>query len=527
MKKILHFLVGIGLVLSLHSCIKDYDFDKIKIADWNPEIAAPLVSSVLTMNDLIENSEGYFFEDPASGQVFMVYESDVSSGILDDYLILPDQSLNTEEEFILPPIIPGDSFVIAYGQEFQMDLPGGERLDSLQVNASFNLHIESDINHNGSIQVYLPFILCDGQELNFSLDHTYSGTLPIIIDHQIDLSGCTIRTFTNGTNYNILNPQYKLTLFGDNNPILSPYHINMGESLVNIDFQKAYGFLGSREEILSDTIEIDVFNSAIQGSVEIDSVILKLNVKNYFGLPVRIQPRELWGYTNLNFPYIFRVSDLPEYFNVNAPVIENIGEAALTKISIRSADIASVLNNSPTKFYYDFAAQLNYGGSSGSNFILDTSKVDMSVQVEVPLSGSISALVLEDTVGFDLEGIDELEQAGFRIFIENTFPLDVEFQGYLLDETGSVIDSLFNGFNLIIGSGPIGPAPDLRVVSPGLNTTDIVFSSDQIANLLRTKNLLLKGMLHSSNSQRVKVYGDSYLKVQIGANVRLNVSTDN
>jgi hypothetical protein len=150
----------------------------------------------------------------------------------------------------------------------------------------------------------------------------------------------------------------------------------------------------------------------------------------------------------------------------------------------------------------------------------------VDVQIEVPLSGAISELILQDTVDFDLSSIEELEAAGFRVHIENTFPFEVAFQAYLIDPTGNILDSLFSGFDLIIASGNVGPPPDLRVISSGKQTTDIQFSGSRMDSLLQTEKLILKGRMRTANGERVRIYGDAALQVQIGANAKLNVSVN-
>jgi hypothetical protein len=42
--------------------------------------------------------------------------------------------------------------------------------------------------------------------------------------------------------------------------------------------------------------------------------------------------------------------------------------------------------------------------------------------------------------------------------------------------------------------------------------------------LLQTEKLILKGRMRTANGERVRIYGDAGLQVQIGANAKLNVS---
>jgi len=506
--------------------MKDYEFDKLKLADWNPQMAAPLVSSTLTMDDLLENSEGYIFENPSNGLIYLVYDSKVSTGVIDDYLIVPDQFLNTEETFMMPPLLPGDSFVLVFSHPYEMNLPGGERLDSLRMDGLFNLQVQSGITHSGRIEVELPFLLRNGKPVTLTLDHNYTGSLPVLINQQIDLSECVLVTATQGSTSNVLEPKYKIVLYGDNNTGIGPFTINMGESLTDIDFTSAFGQLGNREEELSDTLLIDAFSQVDFGNVAIDSVILRLLVRNSFGLPVLIVPQAIWGYSPASFPYKFYVDDLATQYNIAAPVLAGIGQFAETRHTIRSASLASVLNQSPRKLYYHFVGQINPPPSTGYNFILDTSRVDLDVQVEIPLSGRVGGLVLHDTVDFSMEDVEELQSAGFRVHIENNFPLEAEFQAYMLDESGLVVDSLFSGYSLVIASGTLGPTPELRILSPGTRTTDVLFSGTRRDHLLQTSKLVLKGRLKTTGGNRVKVYGDAWLKVRIGANAALNISID-
>ena len=511
-----------SLLLTLPSCLQDYDIDKVRLADWNPSLAAPLVSSLLTMDDLVENSEGYAWEDPTSGQIYLVYSSHVSTGVIDDYIVIPDQFLNTQETFMMPPLLPGDSFVLQYGYPYEMVLPGNERLDSVRTDGLFTLHIESDISHSGRLEILLPFLRCDGHPLTLVLDHKYTGTLPIHIDHQVDLSSCVLVASSEGSTYNILEPSYKLVLYGDSIPSMGPFTINMGESLTDIDFSSAYGFLGTREEEVSDTVLIDAFNNVNYGTVAPDCVILKLLVRNSFGLPVKVIPLDLWGYSPINFPYKFYINDLADSYDIGAPVLSQLGSFAETRLTIRSASLANVLSNSPTKFHYRFGLNLNPLPVTSSNFVLDTSRVDLEVQVEVPLAGSVAGLSLRDTVDFKMDGLNELVSAGIRVRIENNFPLEAEFQAYMLGETGTLVDSLFAGPTLVIASGAIGPGPELRILTPAERVTDIMFSDARLEHLKQTYRIVLSSNLRTSGGDRVRLYGDAWMSVNIGANAMLN-----
>ena len=75
--KLFSRLLIILLLVPLASCIKseDFDFDKLKEIEWNPTLAVPLVSSDLSIMDMIKQpGDSSNFTVDGQGFVTLVYK---------------------------------------------------------------------------------------------------------------------------------------------------------------------------------------------------------------------------------------------------------------------------------------------------------------------------------------------------------------------------------------------------------------------------------------------------------------------
>src|SRR4030042_2196713 len=114
-------------------------------------------------------------------------------------------------------------------------------------------------------------------------------------------------------------------------------------------------------------------------------------------------------------------------------------------------DIRNAIATVPQDFYFDAVSDIIPAGMQKS-FILDTSRLDAKVIVELPFHLKAQIYEITDTMeDMDLSGIFEditvLDTVKIYNFIENHIPFEIRCQVYLIDSLNAVVDSLYTPAN--------------------------------------------------------------------------------
>jgi hypothetical protein len=107
--------------------------------------------------------------------------------------------------------------------------------------------------------------------------------------------------------------------------------------------------------------------------------------------------------------------------------------------------------------------------------------------------------------------------AEFKLFTKNELPLEVELQGYFLDENNQVLDSLFQMQQLVVQGAPVN--------SEGISTsfatksTLIPFSEERLARIKPARRLLVNTAFSTLNggANSIKVLAHQNVHIQLGA----------
>ncbi|MFA4851322.1 MAG: hypothetical protein WC599_02280 [Bacteroidales bacterium] len=518
------FLAVFGMMFQ--SCIKkeDFDFNKITFSNWSPIGAAPLIHSKLSLHDIL--SANQLFQEDANHFLTLVYRSSVFSEQADQLINIQDQSINTNIGFSTGGITIGDSVVIPpQSVNFAFTTTNGERYDSILIKTgNFNFSINGNLNHDARIYITIPGARKNGLPFNKTIYYDYSGSLPVI--DVCDLDGYTLY-FAPGNQITI---NYSVAVYGDANPDTSPYNISIGESITGIKFFKIFGYLGQINfPFNKDSVMLDIFKNNMSGSLMFDDPKLNIYVNNAFGMPLAFTIDTLNAYSPVNPPYVLAInSTIPYPWPIAAPTFAQIGQSieSFLQLNKTNSNIDQAINMAPYFLACHANTLTNPSGNplTDQNFVIDTSKIGLDVELEIPLSGSAWNFVLQDTIDFNMgKDIDKIEWALFKINTTNGFPIDVNMQVYFADSLGNKLDSLFVPIEQVISSGIVGPAPDYRVTSPTHKHTESHLDENKLSHLGNTKKLILYTRLTTINngSSIIKLYSDYDIDVKIGMQVKI------
>ncbi len=517
---LLFFFVGI----TLQSCIKkeDFDFNNITLSNWSPNGAAPLIHSRLTLKDILKSNQ--MFQEDANHFLTLVYRSTVFSKRADELISVPDQNFNIDTSFITGSIVIGDSVLIPKVINVAFTTTNGERFDSVLIKTgTLNFNINSDINHTGRIYLFIPNLKKNGVQFSGIIDYIYPGITP---PQSFNIDGYTLS----------FNPGNQITLnciikvYGDLNSDNSPYHFHLDNSISGITFYKIFGYLGQINlPFRRDSVMVDIFKNNISGSIMFADPKLNIYVDNAFGMPLAFTIDTLNAYSTVNPPYMVAINPagLPYPWTIVAPTFAQMGQSIETAFYLNNtnSNIGTALNMSPQYFYCSAKAQTNpLGNPLAQNFVIDTSRISLDVEAELPLYGSAWDFVLQDTIDFDMGGnVNNLEWVKFKTNTLNGFPIDVIMQVYFADSANIKLDSMFVPAEQVINSGIIGPAPDYKVITPTHKASTVQINQDKLSHLGNTKKLIIHAHLSTANNGAtvIKFYSDYDIDVKIGVQAQL------
>ncbi|HRZ41554.1 MAG TPA: hypothetical protein P5228_02505 [Bacteroidales bacterium] len=530
-------LVVMCMMLFLGSCAPDLEFGKFKAPEWNPNLAVPLATAKLTIDDLLKKTGeiDYLKQNPDSS-LSLYHQSQVLSEYAGGLITFGDQTKDTTVNVLFPVSLPpGDSITLSYFFKQKFVNSNGDEVDSIRFKGgTFNLSIESMMPHNAKVIMTTPYITKGGIPFRRVFDLIYTGTLPVISSVQLNLSEYTF-VYDNVTNENNLFYFFDVRLYGDNNPSPGPFSIKLNVSQHDLEYSALFGLIKTRSmALLSDTISLNIFEKSLGGNFWVNDPRIGIHIRNSFGIPIDLSIDPLIGTSTITPPYTVQLSGsgLPVPFSLNAPNYTQIGQHVNTDLYLdkTNSNLAAFLNLLPQKIIYGVEGVLNPSGLP-QNFVLDSSHFEVNLEVEIPLEGYASGFTLQDTVEFELnEEIEFIDWVMFRIFAESTFPVEAAVQVVFLDSNFTALDSLFAAPTALIPGAAPGPPPSYKSTVPNLKTIDISLPASRIANINgKTRYLQLGGTINTGGggNQVVKIYTDNYLKMSVGAQAKLKVDPNN
>jgi len=517
------------LILSgilLDSCIKKEDFDFSKLAgfEWSPNIAVPLVNTTISMQKLLSATQ--LIQVNSDGSLMLVYKSTVFSSRADQLITIPNQNATANLNVSTGVIPVNDSAVVPNSSIFTFD--STKRYDSILVKAgSLNLNLNGTINHNARIYINIPQAKKNGAILTKTVYYNYPGSLPVISNTTIDLSGYTL-SFATG---NKITVNYSIVVYGDANPDNSPYTVNIAESITGILFSKIFGYLGQINfPFNQDSVMLDIFKNKISGSFLFDDPRLYIYVNNAFGLPLSLTIDTL---NAVNSTTSLAVTGFPSPWSIKAPTLAQMGQSVQTVDSLTQANsnIKQAVNMPPIFFKCHATAQTNPPPNhplTDQNFVIDTSKIGLDIKVNLPLSGSAWNFVIQDTSSLNLgENINNIEWILFKFVLTNGFPIDAHLQMYFTDSQYHKLDSLIHGSRnwMVLRSGTVGPAPDYRVMTSTVKDTSITITRSILSHLGSATKLIIRVSLATTNNgaSTVKFYNNYGIGVKLGVQAQGHV----
>jgi len=514
------FWAWLVLLLVFVSCIdeNDYSIDSVEVT---PTIALPLVFGELSVQELINNTDSVYVKIYPDDLVYLSYSQTLASQGIRELFTIPDKSLI--RSFFVPPLtIPPHAADIRSDSIIEIvDLGlSPEQLDEISFKAGI-INYSTTSNSPGFNNKY---------EVNISLPDFISKTTGKPLNVNISSTGSiNLSDYIAKLDKNRFDLKMVLVLKKSSTPVVVNPNtfVSLRLSFLGMDFTYLKGFFGDQMVNLpADILDVGTFGSSLDNAdVSFAQPKIKLEVVNDNGVPCLVDFKKFEAQNGNQSLAVLLNPANP--ISVAYPTV--LGASATTSITV--TNVAELLDFAPTRFYYQVDATINKGLTSGNNFLADTSKLSVKINVEVPLYGHASNINLSDTLKVDLQDFDQstINTASLKIKISNELPLDANVQFYLTDGTYKILDSLLAPSQTsIIKGSTVTTSGDLE--SPGLVDQLIEIEKSKIDQLFIAKYIIVNAIMNTSKKADgsfpdVKFKSQYKMKVDLGllANLKINV----
>lgn len=524
------------ITLTFQSCIKDnFELDKLTKTEWNPNLAVPLVYSSLSIQDIITKGDKDGFISVGSDDFCtLIYNGNLFSLAAADLVQIPTQQQPNYSVTLTPAQIAAltaaGTVTASYTQPVTFATgTNNPKIDSLDVKSgTIDIALTSDFEFSGQINVVIPAAKKNGVVFSKILPFSYAGTVPVFVAASYDLAGYTFDMTNGGTTYNQFSVNYDVTLSGSGTPPSLANQISINQSLSNLKYNKFFGDLG--QLALSpdqDTVDISIFKNALgTGSFTLVDPSVKVTISNSYGVPIDASISKLDGYTPP--ASVFSITGSPNPLPIFSPNFSQIGQTLTGTYTLSNANsnIVSVINNTPKSIIYKINSMSNPAGPTNSNFVTDSSRFKVDMEVALPFWGTAQNFVLMDTIPFGVDSAlsENIESVLIRLFNSNGFPMDIDLQAYLTDSNFVKLDSLIIPNQLLLKSAIVNTTTGL-VQSPSESKYDIVVTDTRLSKLKETTHMLIKAVASTTNngSTNVKIYSHYKLDIKLGTQIKFKV----
>lgn len=200
---------------------------------------------------------------------------------------------------------------------------------------------------------------------------------------------------------------------------------------VDLDFSFTDGYLGKRTVILPDSVfdlDLEFFNH-FDGGLTLTNPRMNIYYSNSFGIPFNLK----MDITGISIDWQEQDLNLDTLY-IESPQVYGEVVHGQFNISKENSSIVEFIALTPQFIAYYGGGITNPAGIA-NNFIGSESRIDVSMDIELPLSLQTDHLMYIDTVEVNLNENDvkSIESGVFSFIIENGFPFDINLEFVILD----------------------------------------------------------------------------------------------
>jgi hypothetical protein len=352
---------------------------------------------------------------------------------------------------------------------------------------------------------------------NLSNNNTLNPELAIpLIDAQISIE-----------NLLSLNDSLNFLQIGDDKFMTLVYEYDVKQITAFDFFDNTYsGILANiNYPIGNETLDLGVKNFPKFDEFYVTAPKIIFTIKNYWDIPASFSFSQFNCYPHNSS---IGIPGTGTFFStaheINRPTSFGLAEKTEITMDNSNSNIDELVSGIPDHIIVSGSFQT----VQGEEYAVPYPSTDsVHIKIELPLDIRVKNLILSDTIKFNASdnlGSDtsKLESLKLNLLFENGFPVDVNTQIYLTDNSYAILDSIFNN-EILIPSGQI---------SAGKVTSS--FKTTQIINIVGAKKsafykasyLIAKYRYNTANSElgeTVKIYSNYKIVFKAGALIKLKI----
>lgn len=499
--KILTIVAFLLSIIVVQSCSDFSDANNIERAEEDIELAVPLINTEFKISDFTgeDGPENVSVKIDNEDRVTLVYNGDV---------------VRQDVSAVFPPV-PFFEFPLL-DTAFTVPVPfaSDQRVDrAIFGKSNLKVTFESQFEEDVDVKITIPQLTKDGEVFEANVTVPYSGTSPVnFVSDLISVEGWTLMSAEN-----IITIIYDARLSDGTRQKFTA--ATMIFDVVVFDYIE--GYFGSEVfDIKGDFIAIGVLDNWVSGGLSFEDPKVKIFVENAFGFPVRSIFNKMQVVTTTGEELDMVSEIIDNNVDFAYPSLNEPGVVKITEFSFRkdNSNIVELFKEKVRKVTYDIDAGANPDmDESIIGFVNEDSYFLVSVDVELPLEGTVNNLVLQDTVDLDLNDLGDVTSAEFKTVIVNDFPADLTVQSYFYDENDNLLDSLFQE-RLVLPAAQVDPTTGRAF--PGEEVVSFEnFEEGRFDQLKEGRKVLVNVKLNTqqASSGPLWIYNDYGIQFKVGA----------
>ena len=535
MKKLTN-LVLIGLfTLFICSCNLDY-FEQAEFGDivFDPSVAIPVGEITYSIEELFEelNDAGSNVSSTSENVVSLIYEEELQSQSASSFLAILDQNFSTSLSGGRTVTAVGTPVTFSVSESFDFDLTqrGSESYDSIYFSGG-DLSVVLSSDFDATVDYIITINSLEDNAVPLSL----SGTLtPSSNRAEVSRSlDNLVGRFNRDKDGNAASNKFVFTLAYDLT-VASGATVNATDAISfdfftsNTSFDSVFGDVSTQDLTVSfDVVNLDFLNSFGNGSIAFADPRITLVFENSFGFPLGVSFPEFAVVTDNGTIIELEGSVVDNQSLIAAPRVEERGQILMTELELNksNSNIATLLSSQPSRIVVDVNTETNPPITPFQyNFVDQSSILDISVDIEIPLDLTLDDIEVSETVDFgNGTDLEDARRLLFRVVSENELPLGGDVQLEFMDDADNIL-------HIVNEQDAFLPAPvgsNGRTTEVVTNAASIILEDANIRAIENATKINVIATLRTTNAQAnqaVKFFDDYELKFKLAvqADVAIN-----
>lgn len=527
--------MGILKLLILSFCFISLFTSCKKQTNWDIDIAIPIANCHLDFRNFFGDS---IFKSDTSNLLHLDYKKEILNYTIDNLANLSDTTIYLE--YTVPfsiPLNPGTvifSNSLTNDKEITFDIENGVELNKAILKSGYlkveylNSYVQPlkfDYQINSAKFNGKDFIISQSIQGKSSLVKYYA-----LNDYDFDLTGLK------GDQVNTIVHTYTISTDekGKADILASGEGLIVKISFIDLLPEYIRGYFGQQNlSFNNDSIFLGFSKNFNAKNILLSQSSINIDINNYLGAELSGSIYNVRSIqTNPQKSIILNSGNLLQSLNIDRALKINSGTKEINpsykRIQVNSinSNLNSFLQNLPNYLGYSVNARINPLGniSGGNDFAYLGKGLNVVLHIDIPLAVSADYFILVNYSKLDLTNLTELNHVNScEIILSalNNYPFIADIQGYMINEDGQIIDSLF-----IQGRNRLNAAQTdySNNITYGVNSNiNCLLNKEKIEHLSECKQIKFVTYFYPKQSTSpIKINANGYLDLSVKAQVNYN-----